>query len=42
MFKESAYYNAYEKDVAVVNIFFGSPTVFGIETSLFIATALTS
>ena len=24
-----AYYNAYEKDIAVVNIFFGGSTVFG-------------
>ena len=23
------YYNAYEKDIAVVNIYFGKPTVFG-------------
>ena len=23
------YYNAYEKDIAVVNIFFGGSTVFG-------------
>ena len=29
------YYNAYEKDIAVVNIFFGSPTVFGIELTSF-------
>ena len=28
---ESQYYNAYEKDIAVVNIFFGSATVFGLE-----------
>ena len=28
-----AYYNAYEKDIAVVNIFFGGSTVFGEETS---------
>ena len=27
------YYNAYEKDIAVVNIFFGGSTVFGEETS---------
>ena len=26
-----AYYNAYEKDIAVVNIFFGGSTVFGEE-----------
>ena len=26
-----AYYNAYEKDIAVVNIFFGGPTAFGGE-----------
>ena len=30
---ESQYYNAYEKDIAVVNIFFGSSTVFGLESS---------
>ena len=24
-----AFYNAYEKDIAVVNIFFGDPTAFG-------------
>ena len=28
-----AYYNAYEKDIAVVNIFFGGSTVFGEEVS---------
>ena len=28
-----AYYNASEKDIAVVNIFFGGSTVFGEETS---------
>ena len=28
-----AYYNAYEKDIAVVNIFFGGSTVFGEEMS---------
>ena len=27
------YYNAYEKDIAVVNIFFGGSTVFGEEMS---------
>ena len=26
-------YNAYEKDIAIVNIFFGQSTVFGEETS---------
>ena len=26
-------YNAYEKDIAIVNIFFGESTVFGEETS---------
>ena len=31
--KGGAYYNAYEKDIAVVNIFFGSSTVFGEEMS---------
>ena len=29
--KGEAYYNAYEKDIAVVNIFFGGSTVFGEE-----------
>ena len=24
------YYNAYEKDIAIVNLFFGEPTVFGV------------
>ena len=24
-----SYYNAYKKDIAIVNIFFGEPTVFG-------------
>ena len=28
-----AYYNAYKKDIAVVNIFFGGSTVFGEEMS---------
>ena len=28
-FQENQYYNAYEKDIAVVNIFFGGSTVFG-------------
>ena len=28
-----AYYNAYEKDIAVANIFFGGSTVFGEEMS---------
>ena len=28
------YYNAYEKDIAVVNIFFGGPTAFGGEMQL--------
>ena len=28
----SAFYNAYEKDIAVVNIFFGGPTAFGKDT----------
>ena len=23
------YYNAYEKDIAIVNIFFGEPTAYG-------------
>ena len=27
------HYNAYEKDIAVVNIFFGASTVFGEEMS---------
>ena len=31
--KGDAYYNAYEKDIAVVNIFFGGSTVFGEEMS---------
>ena len=31
--QEEAYYNAYEKDIAVVNIFFGGSTVFGEEMS---------
>ena len=26
-------YNAYEKDIAIVNIFFGESTVFGEETT---------
>ena len=32
---EGQYYNAYEKDIAVVNIFFGSSTVFGLESSTY-------
>ena len=35
MFQESAFYNAFEKDIAVVNIFFASSTVFGLDTSHF-------
>ena len=35
MFQESAFYNAFEKDIAVVNIFFGSSTVFGLDISHF-------
>ena len=30
--KGSAFYNAYEKDIAVVNIFFGGSTAFGKDT----------
>ena len=29
------YYSAYEKDIAIVNIFFGEPTVFGESQSYF-------
>ena len=32
---ESQYYNAYEKDIAVANIFFGSSSVFGLESSTY-------
>ena len=28
-FQGEIYYNAYEKDIAIVNIFFGEPTVYG-------------
>ena len=35
MFQESVFYNAFEKDIAVVNIFFASSTVFGLDTSHF-------
>ena len=37
-FQGEYYYNAYEKDIAVVNIYFGKPTVFGrfLSQSLFI------
>ena len=31
--QDGAYYNAYDKDIAVVNIFFGGSTVFGEEMS---------
>ena len=27
--QDQAYYNAYEKDIAIVNIFFGESTVYG-------------
>ena len=27
--QEVTYYNAYEKDITIVNIFFGEPTVYG-------------
>ena len=30
LLKESPEYNAYEKDIAVVNLYFGDSTVFGI------------
>ena len=33
--QESQKYNAFEKDVAVVNIFFGSSTVFGLKNSAY-------
>ena len=28
-FQDMTYYNAYEKDIAIVNIFFGEPTAYG-------------
>ena len=28
-FQDDNYYNAYERDIAIVNIFFGEPTVYG-------------
>ena len=28
-FQDVTYYNAYEKDIAIVNIFFGEPTAYG-------------
>ena len=34
--KGDAYYNAYEKDIAMVNIFFGGSTVFGGEMLFFL------
>ena len=37
MSQESEHYNVYEKDIAVVNIFFGSSTVFGLEKSFIIS-----
>ena len=33
--QESEHYNVYEKDIAVVNIFFGSSTVFGLKSTLY-------
>ena len=33
--QESQKYNAFEKDIAVVNIFFGSSTVFGLKKSAY-------
>ena len=33
--QENHYYNAYDKDIAVVNVFFGSSTVFGLENYIF-------
>ena len=33
--QDQVYYNAYEKDIAIVNIFFGEPTVFGKSQSYF-------
>ena len=29
-YQDHVHYNAYEKDIAIVNIFFGESTVFGI------------
>ena len=31
-FQDVTFYNAYEKDIAIVNIFFGEPTVYGEST----------
>ena len=36
--QESMYYNAFEKDIAVVNIFFGISTVFGLKNSAYFFT----
>ena len=34
-YQDQVYYNAYEKDIAIVNIFFGEPTVYGELQPLF-------
>ena len=34
-FQDVTFYNAYEKDIAIVNIFFGEPTVYGDSHFLF-------
>ena len=36
LLKESPEYNAYEKDIAVVNLYFGDSTVFGIRQLSFL------
>ena len=33
-YQDQAHYNAYEKDIAIVNIFFGESTVFGIKATI--------
>ena len=34
-FQDATYYNAYEKDIAIVNIFFGEPTAYGESIDIF-------
>ena len=35
LFQDVTYYNAYEKDIAIVNIFFGEPTAYGESVDIF-------
>ena len=34
-FQDVTYYNAYDKDIAIVSIFFGEPTAYGESIDIF-------